>query len=128
MTATNDQIVAEANRRGTERGWAGPPVEHYIIEVVREGWTPPEPVDPDVLACREWMISQPCSPDYREAVLAGKWDLGVSTTGFLAGARMAREQAQVVSDALVEALDDYGNWDYWDKELRQIIDNYKAAQ
>jgi hypothetical protein len=33
-----------------------------------------------------------------------------------------------VSDALVEALDDYGNWDIWDKELRQIIDNYKAGK
>ena len=43
-------------------------------------------------------------------------------------ARLARERAQAVSDALVEALDDYGNWDYWDKELRQIIDNYKAAR
>jgi hypothetical protein len=128
MTATYEQIITEANRRAAEPGWGARPVEHLIIEVVREGWKPPEPVDPDVLAYREWMISQPCSPDYREAVLAGQWDLGVTATGFLAGARMAREQAQVVSDVLVEALEDYGNWDYWDKELRQIIDNYKAAQ
>jgi len=67
----------------------------------RESWTPP-PVDPDILACREWMISQDCSPDYREAVLAGKRDLGVITTGFLAGARYAREQERERARVLVE--------------------------
>jgi hypothetical protein len=48
------------------------------------------------------MISQPCSPDYREAVLAGKWDLGTDTTAFLAGARMAREREQERARVLVE--------------------------
>jgi hypothetical protein len=70
--------------------------------LAREGYRPPEPVDPDLLACREWMISQPCSPDYREAVLAGKWDLGTDTTAFLAGARMAREREQERARVLVE--------------------------
>jgi hypothetical protein len=81
--------------------------------LAREGWTPP-PVYSDVLAFNEWTVS----PDYDSSRQAA----------YCAGARMARERAQVVSDALVEALDDYGNWDYWDKELRHIIDNYKAGK
>ena len=67
-------------------------------------------------------------PINRAKALAGEWDHYPSAKAFVAGARMARERAQVVSDALVQALDDYGNWDYCDKELRQIIDNYKAAR
>jgi hypothetical protein len=51
MTATKEQIVAEAERRWEnelgEREWSA---VDYIIEVIREGW---KPVDPDVLAVRE---------------------------------------------------------------------------
>jgi hypothetical protein len=53
MTATKEQIVAEAERRWehdpVSRDWS---VTDYIIQVVREGWVPP-PVDPDVLVVRE---------------------------------------------------------------------------
>jgi hypothetical protein len=35
-------------------------------------------------------------------VLAGKWDLGVTATGFLAGARYAREQERERARVLVE--------------------------
>jgi hypothetical protein len=52
MTATYEQIITEANRRATERGWGGPPVEHYIIEVTREGW---KPADPVLLLAREFL-------------------------------------------------------------------------
>ena len=74
MTATNDQIVDEAYRRAAERGWRAPPIGHCIIEVVREGWTPPvdpevpmvrvvrggwtPPVDPDVLAVRRLLAER----------------------------------------------------------------------
>jgi len=51
MTATNEQIENEAHRRFDENPCT--PLAHYIIDVTREGWTPPEPpVDPDVLAVR----------------------------------------------------------------------------
>jgi hypothetical protein len=90
MTPTNNQIVAEAKRRARERGWGAPPVEHYIIEVVRENWTPPKPVDPDVQAFRKW----------RAGATAG--ELREPVDAYLAGARMAREQANV----LLETLDD----------------------
>ena len=58
MTATYKQIITEANRRAAEPGWGARPVEHLIIEVVREGWKPPEPVDPDLLVVREIAAKQ----------------------------------------------------------------------
>ncbi len=56
MTPTNDQITDEAWARYNKQQadqiiGQCKPVEHYIIEVVREGWTPP--VDPDLLVARE---------------------------------------------------------------------------
>ncbi len=108
MTATYEQIENEAHRRFVENPCTS--LARHAIEVVREGWEP----DPDVLAFSEWIVS----PDHDSSRQAA----------YCAGARMARERAQVVSDALVQALEDYGNWDYWDKELKHIIDNYKAEQ
>lgn len=121
----------ELDKATADEAWRlleeGQDVAVIAARLAREGWTPPPTVDPDVLAFREWG-SKVENAAYRETVLAGEWDHGFAAKGFVAGARMARERAQVVSDALVEALDDYGNWDYWDKELRQIIDNYKAGK
>jgi hypothetical protein len=70
--------------------------------LARENWTPPEPVDPDVLAYREWEVSQLTDHIDREEVLAGKWDRGVMATAYLAGARIAREREQERAKALVE--------------------------
>ena len=105
MKATKEQIIAEANRRAVAQGYGAPPVEHFIVDVVCENWTPPEPVvDPDVLAWREWETRAGCSDDYRKAVLAGKWDHSVNARVFLAGARMAREQEQERAKGLVDLL------------------------
>jgi len=100
VTPTNDQIVAEAERR-----WAHEPrdrfVTDYIIEVVREGWTPPEPVvDQDVLAFREWATT--LWPNVAEGVLHGNMDYTEAAKGFLAGARMAREAEAERAKVLVE--------------------------
>ena len=80
-------------------------VATLAARLAREGWTPPEPVDPDVLAFREWMIATSGTPEYREEVLAGKWDRSVSALGFFAGARMAREQEQERAKVLVEYVE-----------------------
>lgn len=104
----------EAQRRWMTEGQTGSSSWAVAARLAREGWTPPEPVDPDVLAFGDWYVSQDGKPGLRDA--------------YLAGAHMAREQAAAVSDALVEALEDYGNWDYCEKELERIIDNYKAGK
>ena len=102
MTATYEQIEYEAHRRFDENPCT--PLAHFIIEVTREGWTPPEPVDPDMLAYREWEVGKRGTRDFREEVLAGKWDRSASAIGFLAGARMAREQEQERAKVLVGAI------------------------
>ena len=77
MTATNEQIKAEAERRRLEQYKAyggrlpdvGGSLIDHVIEVTREGW---KPVDPDVLAVRKIMAAfyPTCTPDF----LAGKND------------------------------------------------------
>ena len=112
----------EAQRRWATSEQTGSSSWVVAARLAREGWTPP--VDPDLLACREWMISQPCSPDYREAVLAGKWDLGTDTAGFLAGARYARERAQERAKALeglLREIEPYSNFIPW-FDLRDRFD------
>jgi hypothetical protein len=94
VTATNDQIVVEANRRATERGWDAPPVEHYIIEVVREGWTPP-PVDPEVLAVREVLARPEVGGEKNcDFYLAGTFDHRHSFQMALAAYKAGKEAAR----------------------------------
>jgi hypothetical protein len=107
MTATNEQIEDEAHRRFDENPCT--PLAHYIIEVTREGWTPPKPVvDPDVLAYREWAASYEPGQSMRARTLAGQCDDGPPYYAYLAGARMAtereRERAKVLKEALRDAL------------------------
>ncbi|MCA6276579.1 MAG: hypothetical protein IM662_02320 [Phenylobacterium sp.] len=73
----------------------------------REGWTPPEPVDPDVLAFREWGAAD-CEADGWTAGATlhrqGHFDLSEGAAAFLAGARMAREQEQERAKVLEDNL------------------------
>ncbi len=98
----------ELDKATADEAWRimeeGQDVAIIAARLAREGWTPPEPVDPDVLAYREWEVGKPATRDFREEVLAGKWDRSASAIGFLAGARMARKQEQEAVVALVEAL------------------------
>ena len=99
MKPTNEQIIAEAHRRFVEEQRnhdgltpEGSSFADHIIEVMREGWTPPEPVvDPDVLAWREWWGSEDANADPKHA--------------YLAGARMARAQARPLALYLQDRAD-----------------------
>jgi transposase InsO family protein len=97
--------------------------------LAREGWVP---VDPDLIAVQGVLRDK--HPEIaaawgnKTALWGGEYAEQAVLDAYKAGREAESERAQVVSDALVEALDDYGNWDYCDKELRQIIDNYKAAR
>ena len=106
MKATKEQIIAEATRRAVAQGYGAQPVEHFIVDVVCENWTPPEPVDPDVLAFREWETISGCDDRHRKSVLAGNWDHSIRAKAYLAGARMAREQEQERAKVLVDFAED----------------------
>ena len=122
----------EARAKEAQRLWesgqeAGSSSWVVAARLAREGWTPPEPVvDPDVLAFREWAATNPNHP-FREEVLAGKWDRSEAARGFVAGARMAREQMPSLTDAvewIAENNDeDLGN----DDDGYQIIVELVAA-
>ncbi|MFN8995262.1 MAG: hypothetical protein ACK5X3_16580 [Pseudomonadota bacterium] len=93
---TNEELD---KARGAEalRLYGGPHTngERIAIEaarLAREGWTPPEPVDPDLLAFMEWATAQGVNFGFG----------GLVDAAYLAGARMAtereRERAKVLLD------------------------------
>jgi hypothetical protein len=88
--------------------------------LAREGWTPPEPVDPDVLAYREWEALQG-HRDHGKKVLAGEWDQSVAAIGYLAGARMARAQEQERAKELVAFVEPQRPYD---KRARTALAKY----
>jgi hypothetical protein len=98
--------LEELDKATADEAWRlleeGQDVAVIAARLAREGWTPPEPVDPDVLAYREWVIKRGENRINPKEVLAGKWDQSLTAMGFLAGARMAREQEQERARVLVE--------------------------
>ena len=99
MTPTNAQIIAEAERRWLEEyrangGRLSPhsSKEIHVINIMREGWKPPAPVDPDVEAYWRW---------HKSVNPTGRLILNVADA-YLAGASMAREQERERSKGLVE--------------------------
>jgi hypothetical protein len=74
------------------------------IEIALSDWTPPEPVDPDVLAFREWMTTSPLTP--RPSGDPNRYDDVLCET-FLAGARMAREQFAPREREMLSVLEEF---------------------
>lgn len=94
---TWQEITAEAIRRKAQalaNGWGDIELEALIVQTTREGWKPlePEPVDPDLLAFREWAAENAPALGAAEAYRKGLSDNTHYAQCFLAGARMAREQ------------------------------------
>lgn len=71
--------------------------------LAREGWTPPPPVDPDVVAFRKWMDTNPLKP--RPWTEQNRYD-NLLCEVFCQGARMAREAEAERAKVLLETLDD----------------------
>jgi len=94
----------ELDKATADEAWRlleeGQDVAVIAARLAREGWTPPEPVDPDVLAYREWKKKK--WPSAAEFIDGGVWDENPDALGFLAGARMAREREQERARVLVE--------------------------
>ena len=74
--------------------------------LAREGWTPPEPVDPDLLAFREFASKAARSASLAQSYRDGGMDSCISAHVFLAGARMAREQERERARKLAEFVED----------------------
>jgi hypothetical protein len=87
----DEERANEARRR---RGPGSPLVEDAIIaaRLAREGWTPPPPVDPDLLAFREWAGS--FTPTRHLTI----------SDAYFAGARMARKQERERAKVLLDEL------------------------
>ena len=75
----------------------------FAARLARENWTPPEPVDPDLLAFREWLVEQ--WPELQEEATSGETDSIIPARAYLAGARMAREQERERAKVLVEYVE-----------------------
>ena len=107
MIPTNEQIVAEAEQRRLNAGSISAhafSLTHYIIEVVREGWTPP--IDPDLLAV--WGVLKVAHPELEKgwgdktALWVGEYAEQAVLTAYKAGREAEAERAKV----LLAALDD----------------------
>lgn len=106
---TWQEITAEAIRRkaqALEDGRGDIELEALIVEITREGWTPPEPVDPDLMAFREWFSSRLGGRESRQAAAAGKYDGWPEAQAFLAGARWAREQERERAREMAQFTED----------------------
>jgi hypothetical protein len=90
---TNEELdratADEAWRLWQIQGADHPQPATIAARLAREGWTPPEPVDPDLLALKGWLNGPFRVVPTLEAA-------------YLAGARMAREQEQERAKGLVE--------------------------
>ena len=101
---TNEELDFQRAKEALHRSNDFQEAALVAARLAREGWTPPEPVDPDLLAWRKWETRSgtPYSVTYRKSVLEGKWDYSTMSKTFLAGARMARNQEQERANPVVE--------------------------
>lgn len=96
----------ELDKATADEAWRlleeGQDVAVIAARMAREGWKPPEPVDPDVLAYREWMNTNPLKPS--PATEQNRYD-NLLCEVFVAGACMAREQERKWRSGLVATME-----------------------
>ena len=115
----------ELDKATADEAWRileeGQDVAVIAARLAREGYRPPPPVDPDVLAFREWMDTNPLKP--RPATEQNRYD-SLLCEVFVQGARMARKQAQERAKALeglLREIEPYTNFIPW-FDLRDRFD------
>ena len=104
----DDARAEEAYRQWREEGCQGDDtidVAAIAARLARENWTPPEPepVDPDLLAFREWAAcrsEENCATAWASAYRQGRFDRKDDARAYLAGARMATERERERAEAL----------------------------
>jgi hypothetical protein len=96
---TNEELdkarANEAKRLWDRQDVNLPGVPVIAARLAREGWIPPEPVDPDVLAFKEWEAGKRQATVYQSS----------TAVAYLAGARMATEREQERAKVLVEYVE-----------------------
>ena len=112
----DEATVKEAKRRWLStpalriRGTLGEDAPFIAARLAREGWTPPEPepVDPDILAFREWAARSReanGAADWAAMHRQGRFDQTDRALAYCAGARMAREKERERAKVLVRGLE-----------------------
>ena len=100
---TNEELDAARGKEAEHIFWLSFPKTYRISTIAarlaREGWQPPEPVDPDLLAAREWCAEQ--WPTTASEYAKGRCDTYPEMRAYLAGCTRGREGAK----GLVEALE-----------------------
>ena len=100
--------VCEARRIVQDRHPAHMPqvneVAREAARLAREGWQPPEPVDPDLLAAREWMASRVIAEPLKKTVVEGLYDHSSDIRAYLAGCTRGREGAKGLEFALKQIV------------------------
>ena len=118
----------EAYREWCEDGCHGDDtidVATIAARLARENWTPPEPVDPDLLAFREW--AEKMWPLCAGATRRGDMDPTDAARAYLAGARMAREQERERAKVLVEYVEiDAVRLDGVGGRARNVLTKYRG--
>ena len=94
--------IIEAKRRWIEDETPRREVEH-LADLYETCWTPPKPVDPDLLAAREWHGAKWLGE--KESAAAGKQDGCFTMEAYLAGCARGRKGAK----GLVEAVQWYAD-------------------
>ena len=104
-------------------------VVEILADLYEANWTPPEPVDPDLFAAREWHGAR--WPGEKESVAAGKQDGCFTMEAYLAGCTRGREGAKGLAEALEAMVDE--QCDYMrlnvlgDPEVQHNIKHARAA-
>lgn len=120
MSNDDEAIAREAYRRWCASDCPGRDdvidVAKIAVGLTRKGWKPPPP---EVLAFREW--AERTYSDSANAIRGGDWDNCGAAIAFEAGVKWATDRSNQRVNALVEALNFYGDWDNHDEDLQSVL-------